>query len=132
MDKTKIFNKLLADDFIGSKNFIRIHNEDQDCLGTTLVNSKGCEFTIAYQLYDNMEDFIELYIEIHNRCSLEQLKVIAQKLIKRFNKRIDIYENDDNSYAYVCIFHLSELEQAIEMMKCILEEVNNVIIFLIK
>lgn len=133
MSAAKIMDQLLQDDFISNKGFIKLRFNDErfTSLGTTVVNNSGREITIVFSIYDDSPDIIELNIEFRNKCSVEQIKVIGEKIAEKHHRKLELYGNGECT-ALVSLFAADEIEKSISMMKDILEEVNKVLIFLVK
>ena len=118
--------------FISSKGFtmVRFDEEGFDACAATLKDSNGCKITVSFNIHDEEPDECELVIQLHNRCSIEQLKSLAGKIAEDKGQRIDLYDEPD-VISLVTYYDLTQKDEPIDMMKVLLDGINKNIFFLV-
>lgn len=130
----KVFQDIYnTDRFIQTKGFRKYRFDDSNfyCLGTTVRSSNGYELTIAFNILDDKPDTLELCINFLNRCSLEQIRTIGDKIAIEEQRKILLYEEPD-CITLVSYFSLAETKEAVRMMFSILNATDKVLMFVVK
>lgn len=127
------YKELYNDEFIASHGFERYRFGSQEfySCASTLRSKSGREVTVAFNIHDEEPDQAELVMQFINKCSLEQLRVVGEKIAQKLKKDINVYEEPE-CISLVCYYPIEEVDSTIEMMKVTLEEVNNVVMFVVK
>ena len=127
------YKELYQDDFIASHGFERFRFGSQEffACASTLRSKSGREITCSFNIHDEEPDEAELVIQLLNRSSTEQVKVIGEKLAKELGKDINIYEEPE-CISMVTYYPIEDVPGIIKMLKRTLEEVNKVLLFIVK
>lgn len=129
----KFYKELYQDDFIASHGFERFRFGSQEffACASTLRSKSGREITCSFNIHDEEPDEAELVIQLLNRSSTEQVKVIGEKLAKELGKDINVYEEPE-CISMVTYYPIEDVPGIIKMLKRTLEEVNKVLLFIVK
>lgn len=127
------YKELYQDDFIASHGFERFRFGSQEffACASTLRSKSGREITCSFNIHDEEPDEAELVIQLLNRSSMEQIKVIGEKLAKELGKDINVYEEPE-CISMVTYYPIEDVLGIIKMLKRTLEEVNKVLFFVVK
>lgn len=127
------YKELYQDDFIASHGFERFRFGSQEffACASTLRSKSGREITCSFNIHDEEPDEAELVIQLLNRSSIEQVKVIGEKLAKELGKDINVYEEPE-CISMVTYYPIEDVPGIIKMLKRTLEEVNKVLLFIVK
>ena len=127
------YKELYQDDFIASHGFERFRFGSQEffACASTLRSKSGREITCSFNIHDEEPDEAELVIQLLNRSSMEQIKVIGEKLAKELGKDINVYEEPE-CISMVTYYPIEDVPGIIKMLKRTLEEVNKVLFFVVK
>lgn len=127
------YKELYQDDFIASHGFERFRFGSQEffACASTLRSKSGREITCSFNIHDEEPDEAELVIQLLNRSSTEQVKVIGEKLAKELGKDINVYEEPE-CISMVTYYPIEDVPGIIKMLKRTLEEVNKVLLFIVK
>lgn len=127
------YKELYQDDFIASHGFERFRFGSQEffACASTLRSKSGREITCSFNIHDEEPDEAELVIQLLNRSSTEQVKVIGEKLAKELCKDINVYEEPE-CISMVTYYPIEDVPGIIKMLKRTLEEVNKVLLFIVK
>ncbi len=124
------YRELYQDDYILTHGFerYRFDNNEFYALASTLRSKSGREITVSFNIHDEEPDEAELVIQLLNRSSLEQIKVLGEVISRKLKKDISIYD-EPGCISMVSYFDIEDVSGIIEMFKTTLAEVNKVILF---
>lgn len=127
------YRKLYQDDFILKKGFERYRFGAQEfyACAATLVSKAGREITASFNIHDEAPDEVELVVQLLNKSSLEQVKTVAGIIAKKIQRDVMVYDEPE-CISMVSYYDIDEVKEVTEAFKISLEEVNKVVMFIIK
>lgn len=127
----KTFSTLLENDFIATHGFEehRIEELGLSALASKLIFNSGKEVTVAFNIYDDEPNQVELVIQIMNKYS--QIKISAPPIVEETTKDIDIYK-DPRCISMVSYYNLYELNNALETMECVILHLDSVALCIVE
>lgn len=126
------YRNLYKDDFIGSHGFelYRIDGQDFYACASTLKSKAGRQMTCSFNIHDGEPEEVELVIQLLNKSSLEQIKVVGEKLSHILNHEINVYDEEE-CISLVLYYSIHDIEEVIHAFKIMLEEINKVVFFIL-
>lgn len=118
----EFYSQLYQVPFIADHHFecFRFKKQEFTAFATTLISKKDQKITCSFNIYDEYPDIVEIDMQFFNKCTLETLKIIGDKVAKKFNKNIKVVENE-SCIEYLIYYHLSEIEDVLDVFFTILD-----------
>ena len=86
--------------------------------------------TCSFNIHDGEPEEVELVIQLLNKSSLEQIKVVGEKLSHILNHEINVYDEEE-CISLVLYYSIHDIEEVIHAFKIMLEEINKVVFIIL-
>lgn len=130
--KLFFYNQLLRNSFINSHGFelYRFPSQGFIALASSLRSKSGRDITVSFNIHDDESDIVELVIQLHNKCSLEQVKTVGSIVAQKTHTDIHLYPESD-CISLVSYYDIRDISGPINTFTTALEEINKVVMFVI-
>ena len=126
------YSKLITNDFIQKFGFemFRFEKCGFFAFATSLKSKRGRDITVSFNIHDDESDIVELVIQLHNKCSLEQVKTVGSIVAHKVHTDIHLYQEPD-CISLVSYYDIRDTFGPINAFTTALEEINKVVMFVI-